>query len=146
MGRRGPPPKPTHLKVVQGNPGKRPLNADEPKPKPVRPEKPKMSGEPSKVYDQLADVTESMGVLTEADGVALELAADAITDYRKARARARKKPSDWRLHVRQEKARAQALVLLREFGWTPASRTRLRTEKQSSDDEFEDFLRRGDAR
>lgn len=32
MAKTGPPPKPTHLKVIAGNPGKRPLNESEPKP------------------------------------------------------------------------------------------------------------------
>ena len=32
MGKRGPAPKPTELKRLQGNPGKRPLNKREPKP------------------------------------------------------------------------------------------------------------------
>lgn len=31
---------PTQLKVLNGNPGKRPLNQNEPKPKPVMPECP----------------------------------------------------------------------------------------------------------
>ena len=30
-------PKPTHLKVISGNPGKRPLNLHEPKPAPAMP-------------------------------------------------------------------------------------------------------------
>jgi hypothetical protein len=32
MGKRGPSPKPTSLKVLQGNPGKRKINKSEPKP------------------------------------------------------------------------------------------------------------------
>lgn len=30
MGRRGPPPTPSRLRIVQGNPGKRPINREEP--------------------------------------------------------------------------------------------------------------------
>ena len=30
MAKPGPKPKPTHLKIITGNPGKRPLNHDEP--------------------------------------------------------------------------------------------------------------------
>lgn len=32
MGKRGPAPKPTKLRVLEGNPGRRPLNPDEPEP------------------------------------------------------------------------------------------------------------------
>ena len=37
MGRRGPPPKPTELRKRQGNPGKLPINKNEPKPRPSVP-------------------------------------------------------------------------------------------------------------
>lgn len=36
LAKRGPPPKPTKLKVLTGNPGKRPLNKKEPEPKPAQ--------------------------------------------------------------------------------------------------------------
>jgi P27 family predicted phage terminase small subunit len=32
---RGPPPKPTHLRLLQGNPSRRPINKHEPQPPPV---------------------------------------------------------------------------------------------------------------
>lgn len=32
MGKRGPPPMPTHLKLLRGNPGKQAINRDEPQP------------------------------------------------------------------------------------------------------------------
>ena len=35
MARRGPKPTPTALKLLRGNPGKRPINVDEPQPRPV---------------------------------------------------------------------------------------------------------------
>ncbi len=37
MGQRGPAPKPTALRILEGNPGKRPLNASEPRPRAGRP-------------------------------------------------------------------------------------------------------------
>ncbi|MBT6386690.1 MAG: phage terminase small subunit P27 family, partial [Alphaproteobacteria bacterium] len=37
---RGRKPKPTHLKAITGNPGKRPLNRDEPRPEIAVPECP----------------------------------------------------------------------------------------------------------
>lgn len=36
MGRRGPAPKPTAVRFVQGNHGKLPIKADEPKPRPAQ--------------------------------------------------------------------------------------------------------------
>ena len=36
----GPPPKPTKLKLLAGNPGKRPLNENEPEPEAVAPSVP----------------------------------------------------------------------------------------------------------
>lgn len=38
---RGRKPKPTNLKILEGNPGKRPLNLKEPKPLQIAPECPK---------------------------------------------------------------------------------------------------------
>jgi hypothetical protein len=40
MGRRGPRPEPSSLKLLKGNPGKRPLNEREPKPPAGAPEAP----------------------------------------------------------------------------------------------------------
>lgn len=36
----GPKPKPTAIKILEGNPGKRPLNLNEPKPQRIAPECP----------------------------------------------------------------------------------------------------------
>lgn len=40
MAGRGRPPKPTAIKELEGNPGKRPLNKNEPKPKQTAPKCP----------------------------------------------------------------------------------------------------------
>lgn len=143
MGRRGPPPKPTHLRVIQGNPGKRPLPKDEPKPRPVRPERPDARWSVAAIYEKLASVTERMGVLTEADGFALLFAAQAMKDAMTEEARARKRGADWRTRKHARDARGQALLFLREFGLSASSRTRIRVEKPDMD-EFEEFLRHGE--
>jgi hypothetical protein len=44
MGLGGTPPKPTAFKLAAGNPGKRPLNAREPQPRPGAPHRPPPAG------------------------------------------------------------------------------------------------------
>src|SRR5262245_32872202 len=61
-------PKPTALKLLDGNPGKRPLNINEPKPPAgeiVAPESISAAGRA--VWEELAPVALSMGTLTTAD-------------------------------------------------------------------------------
>jgi P27 family predicted phage terminase small subunit len=60
-------PKPTALKVLQGNPGKRPLNGLEPKPPAGLVVKPKLSPMAAVVWDELAPLAQAMGTLTTAD-------------------------------------------------------------------------------
>lgn len=66
-------PTPTHLKLVAGNPGKRPLNSGEPKPREGYPDIPKHFNEPAKnIYIWLCDMLRDMGLLTVVDGIAIE--------------------------------------------------------------------------
>jgi phage terminase small subunit len=61
-------PKPTHLKLVQGNPGKRPLNKSEPVPS-CGCLKPKfLKGRAANIWDEYAPELERIGVLTAVDG------------------------------------------------------------------------------
>jgi len=70
MGRRGPPPKPTALKLLEGNPGKQKLNKAEPKP-PALPKIPKapsrLLADAKKEWRRLASALVGMDVLTEID-------------------------------------------------------------------------------
>jgi P27 family predicted phage terminase small subunit len=69
MGRRGPPPTPTRVKKLRGNPGRRPLGEDaEPQPRPssAEPEK-DLSAEAKRVWRRLAPELLRVGVLTEVD-------------------------------------------------------------------------------
>src|SRR3954452_16994744 len=72
MGLRGPPPKPSSVRVLEGNPARRPLPANEPRPLPGEPEIPAhLDREARKERKRLVPILLSMRVLTVADGVAL---------------------------------------------------------------------------
>jgi phage terminase small subunit len=75
MGRRGPAPKPTALKLLQGNPGKRAINGREPKPKTGMPRCPDWLDEEAKAcWKRIVPQLNGMGVLTLID-------ADALANY-----------------------------------------------------------------
>lgn len=80
---RGRKPKPTHLKLVTGNPGRRPLNEDEPHPRRERPSAPAHISEGAReVWGQVVMVLDEMGVLTAADVFAVEVLCEALADHR----------------------------------------------------------------
>ena len=85
-------PKPTHLKVIAGNPGKRALNKREPKPRPGVPTRPAgLSARAVKAWDEVAPMLHEMGVLTSADGMALAQCCEAYADLQAARAALKKR-------------------------------------------------------
>ena len=76
----GPPPKPTALKLLEGNPGKRPLNKNEPKPEVKAPKCPKwLSPGAKKEWRRIVPVLLRMRVLTEADGTHLACWCQAVS-------------------------------------------------------------------
>jgi len=79
-------PKPTHLKVVSGNPGKRAVNKTEPKPRREIPSCPTYLSDVAKVsWGRLSVLLDRMGVLTEADGPALERLCDCYAEILECR-------------------------------------------------------------
>lgn len=81
-----PRPKPTHLKVVTGNPGKRALNKREPKPAREIPSCPAHLSDTGKVaWGRLSVLIDRMGILTEADGAALERLCDCYAEILECR-------------------------------------------------------------
>ncbi len=144
MGRRGPPPKLTHLKVLAGNPGKRPLNPFEPKPDVEAPACPRwLSPEARRVWKHTVPLLKRMRVLALVD-------RDALVAYCVTYARWHKaekflvehgevypiKDAVGRvLSMAQFPQVAIARNLLQavrayqqEFGLTPSSRTRLQAQ------------------
>ena len=74
-------PKPTVLKLVEGNPGKRKINKAEPKPARSIPSCPAHLSDSGKVaWGRLTVLLDRMGVLTEADSAALERLCDCYSD------------------------------------------------------------------
>ena len=75
---RGRKPKPTHLKVIEGNPGKRPLNKNEPTPTGGRPHPPShLCAEARTEWDRVAKILHAIGVLTTLDRAALAVYCQA---------------------------------------------------------------------
>src|ERR1700689_5052301 len=69
---RGRRPKPTRMKLLTGNPGKRPLNIHEPKPVPVVPDCPAELGPVARrEWDRLAGELGKLKLLTALDRAAL---------------------------------------------------------------------------
>jgi phage terminase small subunit len=62
------PTKPTALKIIQGNPGKRPLNKHEPKPTPGCKMPKFLKGRAARIWGEFAPELERVGVLTTVDG------------------------------------------------------------------------------
>lgn len=74
-------PTPTELKLVRGNPGKRAINKNEPKPARRIPSAPAhLPNEAQVAWGRLTVLLDRMGVLTEADGFALERLCDCYAE------------------------------------------------------------------
>lgn len=67
-------PKPTHIKLIEGNPGKRALNEREPKPPRWKASAPPehLSDKAKSAWESVVAILDNLGVLTTADAVALE--------------------------------------------------------------------------
>jgi phage terminase small subunit len=78
MGQRGPAPKPTALRRLEGNLARRPLPENEPKYQPGIPDRPRhLSRRGRRVWDELVDEMALTGMLCKVDGRALwQLAED----------------------------------------------------------------------
>lgn len=133
--KRGRKPKPTTLKLLQGNPGKRPINQEEPQAKPIfNPDPPAhFSDLQAAKWRDMAAQLGAVRVLTQLDLDALEIYCiewvamhAALTDLNE-RGKLLQAPSGgvmWNPSWTQYKhSLAQCRSLQSEFGLTPSSRT-----------------------
>ena len=155
MATRGRKPKPTALKVLEGNPGKRPLNELEPKPKKQAPSCPSwLEPEAKKEWRRMAKTLESIGILTEIDKAAFAGYCQAYARWKEAEeflskhGTIFKTPSGYIQQVPQVSIAQTYLKVMKdfssEFGLTPAARTRIQinTKEVESDDPMEKMLRK----
>src|SRR3954447_24918713 len=138
MGLRGPAPKPTAIKRLEGNPGKRKLNEAEPSPTLGAPECPDhLDDVARKEWDRLTSILVAMKVLTEADYIALANLCQAYSTLVNAQKRMNKTGILYKSksgYIQQSPLlgiiHTQTTIvnnLLREFGLTPSSRTQVAT-------------------
>ena len=149
---RGRKPKPTALKVLEGNPGHRPLNEREPKPPVKALACPKdLSKEGKKEWRRLCRELEQEGVLTNWDMRIFEQYCDAYAKWKEATNFLNERglfyitPSGYPQQFPQVAIAQKYSVLMhkyaQELGLTPAARSRLIAGKESgSGDEMEDLL------
>jgi P27 family predicted phage terminase small subunit len=141
MGFRGPAPKPTVIKKLQGNPGKRPLNANEPQPTAGLPHCPDhLDDIARKEWQRVSKLLLGMKVLTEADYIALATLCQAYSTLIAAQKQMNKSGILYKTksgYIQQSPLlgiiTAQTTIvnkLLSEFGLTPASRTRIHIAPQ----------------
>ena len=139
---RGRRPKPTRMKVLTGNPGKRPLNEHEPRPIPVVPDCPPELGlAAQREWARLVGELSSLNMITKLDRAALAtycgayaLWAEATEAIQKFGAMV-KSPTGYPMQSPYISiANRQAEIMMRiasEFGFTPASRSRISVPRQS---------------
>lgn len=150
-------PKPSALKELAGNPGHRPLNADEVKPPVAAPEKPKnMSRAASREWDRMVPKLIALHLLTDIDGKALMAYCECYATWEMAVKEKRrigliveepvlskdgavvgtKYKANPAVSIELNAAKTMKAFLI-EFGLTPASRSKLHIEKPKEVDPFE---------
>lgn len=84
MARSGRPPKPTGLKLIEGNPGKRVLR-EEPKPPPSKPRRPQwVIGIARAEWDRVVPVLDRLGLLTVVDRSVLAAYCESVAGLKAA--------------------------------------------------------------
>jgi P27 family predicted phage terminase small subunit len=154
---KGRKPKPSHLKLVAGNPGKRRINKSEPMPQRGRPSPPShVSDKARETWGYVVAALDQTGVLAKPDALALELLCEAYADYLDARAALKDRGSNYYETVNQtggvmyrahpavavmQDADRRIKAWLGEFGMTPSARSRVHGETPEPDDTAADYFR-----
>jgi P27 family predicted phage terminase small subunit len=137
---RGRKPRPTHLKAITGNPGKRPLNDAEPRPEIAIPDCPPELSERARIeWNRLVGELSKLRLVTNLDRAALAAYCSSYALWAEANEAIQKygamvkSPSGFPIQSPYVAiANRQAEIMLRisaEFGFTPAARGRISAPK-----------------
>ena len=153
---RGRKPKPTTLKILEGNPGRRPLNDREPQVPAEVPECPDFLDDEARAeWFRMGKVLQDMGLLSLADRAALAAYCVVYSRWVTAERQVQrlgtivKSPQkNFPMKSPYLTVADQALEAMRRFmaelGLTPSSRSRIRVPKTPrAADEFDAFLETG---
>ena len=152
MAQRGRKPTPTAIKELEGNPGHRPLNPNEPKPLRKAPACPKwLSDDAKREWRRLVKKLEALGVLTELDMAVFATYCDAFAKWKEADEFLTQRglffitPSGYPQQFPQVAiAQNYAKLMNRcaeQLGLTPSARSRIIAENiGGSGDDMEDLL------
>lgn len=152
MATRGMRPKPTHLKLIEGNPGGRKLGR-EPKPRQITPNPPEeLDADAREEWDRMATALDRLGLLTEIDRSAFIAYCQAYGRWanaqRSLKAMALKDPTGAQAQIIRttagnwiqnpligiaNKAARDLVNFATEFGMTPSARARLAIADAGSD-------------
>lgn len=164
MPRPGPPPKPTHLKKLAGNPGKRALNKHEPKPKGPLFEAPDDLPEAAVPFWNYAIRCAPRGLLKRLDQRTLAIYAVAAAAhsaaaeicFREGITIKKRNMKMAHVHPAMRIVDAQAGIMMRacvEMGFTPSSRSRIIVKEGILDEDpiepdnpFDEFAQRTETR
>lgn len=141
----GPPPTPTALKVLRGNPGKRRLNADEPAPPPASLEPPAwLRGDPIalRIWREEAPRLQVLGLLGTIDRLLFAALCERAALYQRTARTLRRTMGLIQPTRGGDVARPEVYIsrsaleglrrLAASFGMTPADRARLMVEPPTS--------------
>lgn len=149
MAQRGRKPKPSVVKALEGNPGRRSLNTGEPKPERKAPRCPSwLEEEAKKEWKRMARQLEHLGILTEIDMAAFAGYCQAYARWKEAEEYISENgaviqtPSGYYQQIPQVSIAQTYLKIMNrfceQFGLTPSSRCRIVTDK--GEDEGSDTM------
>lgn len=144
---RGPVPKPTRLRIIEGNPSKRPINDREPRPTLKAPACPRwLMPEAKAEWRRVMPELERLGLLTQLDRAAFAGYCQSWARYVEAEAKVEQYGEILKAagsdYIQQSpyviianKHLQMARAFCQEFGLTPSSRSRMQVPEVGDDGE-----------